>query len=355
MKKIKVALICALLVIFSGLSGLGNARLRAEILEQILVKVNGEILTKTDLEKLQIQAIRERANGNPTGMNDTELGKALAAVTPQVILDAVDELLLLQRAKTLGLTVTDEAFNNVLDSIKKDNKIESEEAFQAALKQEGMTLPQLRRSLERRMLIGRVQQTEVMGHIEVTEADERAYYDAHKSDFAAQPSVTLREIMINVPADPRGVNAAGTDDAQKKTEAVRARVVGGEAFDQVATEVSDAPSKSKGGLIGPIAKAELAEDLAKMLASMKPGEITPVVRVPGGFEILKLESSTEATMLPFEDAKSQIAERLGQERQGAEMQKYLQKLRDQALIEWKNDEIKKAYEAALAAQEKQGA
>jgi peptidyl-prolyl cis-trans isomerase SurA len=347
MKKTFIAVICAFLV---------ATGLRADILEQILVKVNGEILTKTDLEKLQIAAIRERASVNPNGLSDAELGKALAEVTPRVIVEAVDELLLLQRARTLGLAVTDEAFKNVLDSIKKDNKIESEEAFQAALKQEGMTLPQLRRVLERRMLIGRVQQAEVMGHIDITEAEEKAFYDAHQSEFATQPSVTLREIMINVPTDPKGVNAAAIEDARKKAETVRARVVGGgEAYDKVASDASDAPSKSNGGLIGPIAKSELASDLAKMLGSMKPGEVSPVVRVAGGFEILKLESSSESTMLPFADAKSQIAEKLGQERQGAEMQKYLKKLRDQALIEWKNDEIKKAYQAGLAAQEKQGA
>ena len=343
MKRLFIIIACAFLV---------TTGLRAEILEQILVKVNGEILTKTDLEKLQIAAIRERANINPS--SDAELARALAEVTPDVVVNAVDEMLLLQRAKTLGYTVTDEAFNNVLESIKKDNKIESEQAFQAALKQEGMTLPQLRRMLERRMLIGRVQQTEVNPHLEVTEAEEKAYYDAHKSDFATQPSVMLREIMITVPAgDPRGVNAGAIDEAQKKAEAARARVAVGEAFDKVASEISDAPSKSKGGLIGPIAKAELADELAKMLAAMKSGDITPVVRVAGGFEILKLESSTESTTLPFEDAKSHIVDKLSQERQGAAMQKYLKKLRDEALIEWKNDEMKKAYEAGLAQQEKQ--
>jgi parvulin-like peptidyl-prolyl isomerase len=323
MKKLLIAVCCALVLAPS---------LGAEILEQILVKVNGEILTKTDLEKLQIAAIREKANVNPNGISDTELGKVLAEVTPQVIVDAVDELLLLQRAKTLGYSVTDEAFNNVLESIKKDNKIDSEAAFQAALKQEGMTLPQLRRMLEKRMLIGQLQQREVNTH-----------------------SVTLREIMVTVPTDPKGVNAAAVDDAQAKADAIRARVMKGEAFDKVATEVSDAPSKANGGLIGPIAKNELADELAKMLAAMKPGDVTPVVRVAGGFEILKLQSSTESTTLAFEDARGRIAENLGAEKQRAEMQKYLKKLRDQALIEWKNDEIKKAYEAGLAGQEKAGA
>ena len=120
--------------------------LRAEILEQILVKVNGEIITKTDLEQLQIAALREMPTAlDPSKMTDAALAKMLAEVTPEVIVDAIDELLLLQRAKELGMSVTDEQFNNVLDSIKKDNKMETEEQFQAALKQEGMTLAQLGR------------------------------------------------------------------------------------------------------------------------------------------------------------------------------------------------------------------
>jgi len=326
---------------------------RAEILEQILVKVNGEILTKTDLEKLQISAIRERGSVNPNGLTDADLAEAIAEVTPQVIVDAIDELLLLQRAKTLGYNVTDEAFNNVLESIKKDNKLESEEQFQAALKQEGMTLPQLRKSLERRMLISQVQQREVMAHVDLTEEEQRAYYDAHQSEFGTQPSVTLREILVAVPTDPKGVNVAADDEAKKKAEGVRARVVGGEAFDKVAAEVSDAPSKTNGGLIGPIAKTELADELGKMLAAMKVGDVTPVFRVTNGYEILRLESNIESTTLPFDNARNQIAEKLGSQRQQVAMQQYLKKLRDQALIEWKNDEIKKAYQAGLAAREKQ--
>lgn len=341
----------AVVVLVAGLAGIG---LRAEVIEQILVKVNGEILTKTELEKLQIAALRERPNASPAAMGDTELGKALAEITPAVIIDAVDELLLLQRAKALGYGVTDEGVNSVLESIKKDNKIESEAAFQAALKQEGFTLPQLREMLTKRMLLGQVQQREVMRHIDVTEAQMKAYYDAHTSEFASTPSVTLREIMISVPTDPKGVNAAASEEAQQKADAIRTRVVEGEAFEKVAGEASDAPSKANGGLIGPILMTELTEDLSKTLSAMKAGDVTPVLRVPNGYEILKLESAVESTTLPFDQAKNQIADRLGVERQGTEMQKYLKKLRAQAIIEWKNDEVRKAYKAGLAARDKQG-
>src|SRR5438034_4994935 len=165
MKKLLIALICALFV---------TVGLRAEILEQILVKVNGEILTKTDLEKLQINAIRDRQGAAP--LSNADLGKAIAEVTPAIIVDAVDELILLQRAKTIGLAVTDEQFSGVLDSIKKDNKLDTEAAFQAALKDSGMTLPQLRKMLEKNILISQVRQREVLAHIEITEAEEKADY-----------------------------------------------------------------------------------------------------------------------------------------------------------------------------------
>src|SRR5438477_8381284 len=158
MKKLLIALICALFV---------TVGLRAEILEQILVKVNGEIITKTDLEKLQIAAIRDR-QGVPPPTNDAEVGKAIAEVTPAVIVDAVDELLLMQRAKTISIAVTDEQFNSVLESIKKDNKLDSDAAFQAALKDSGMTLPQLRKMLEKNIIISQLRQREVLAHVEVT-------------------------------------------------------------------------------------------------------------------------------------------------------------------------------------------
>ncbi|MSO55846.1 MAG: hypothetical protein EXQ55_02835 [Acidobacteria bacterium] len=327
------------------------AGLNAEVLEQILVKVNGEIITKTDLEQRQIAALRDLPNQpDPSRMTDADLAKALAEVTPTVIVEAVDELLLLQRAKEIGLAVTDEQFNTVLESIKKDNKMETDAQFQAALKQEGMTLATLRKSLERRMLISQVQSREIAGRGEVTEAEERAYYEAHPSEFAAMLSVTLREILVAIPNDPKGINVAAAEEATAKAEAIRARVVAGESFEKLVAELSDAPSKANGGLIGPIPKNELAEELMKILATLKVGEVTPLVRVPNGIEILKLESSIESTTLPFDQARNQIAERLSFERQQAEVVKYLKKLRDQAIIEWKNDEARKAYDAGVAAQ-----
>src|SRR5687768_15279702 len=165
----------------------------AQILEQVLVKVNGEIITKTDLEQRQIAALRQR-NPNFRPDSDAALQKALAEVTPGVIVEAVDEMLMVQRGKELGYTMTTERFNSIVENIKKENKIESDEALQAALKQEGMTMADLRRQLEKTMMVQQVQQTEILQKLQVTETEMRAYYDAHKSEFATVPQITLREI-----------------------------------------------------------------------------------------------------------------------------------------------------------------
>jgi parvulin-like peptidyl-prolyl isomerase len=344
MKKLVIVAVVALLTA-SGLS--------AEILEQVLVKVNGEIVTKTEFEKLQIGALREQTTqADPSRMSDAELSKELAQVTPRVIVSVIDEMLLLQRAKELGYAVSDTQFNQVLDSIKKDNKLESEEQFQAALKSEGMTLAQLRQMLSKRMLIGQVQQREIVTRVDITEAEERAYYDANPKEFETTPSVTLREIIVNADVDPvKKVPSVGAlDDARAEAETVRARILKGEPFEKVAAEVSDAPSKANGGLIGPISRNEMNEDLVKMLSTMKAGDITPVLNTSTGAQFFKLESSIDSTTLPFEAARSQIADKLGQQKVGVEMKKYLQRLRSQAIIEWKNDEIRKAWEAGISAE-----
>ncbi len=330
-----------------------GAALSAEILEQVLVKVNGEIVTQTDFHRIQLAALRELPNqADASKMSDAELTKTLAQITPRAIVTVIDEMLLTQRAAELGITVTDAQFNQVLESIRKDNKIETQEAFEAALKSEGMTLAQLKQMLSKRILIGQVQQREIANRIDVTEAEERAYYDAHLSEFGTTPSVTLREIQVNAAVDPekKAISVGALEEAREKAAAIRARIVKGELFEKVAAEASDAPSKANGGLIGPISRDEMNEDLLKMISGMKIGEITPVLNTATGAQFFQLQSSIDSTTLPFEAARPRIADRLSSEKMDGEFKKYMARLREQAIIEWKNEELRKAWEIGIAAE-----
>jgi len=336
------------LVVGVVLAGLAPASAFAQgtILEQVLVKVNGEIFTKTELEQRQIAALRQR---DPAMRPDSDeaLQKALLDVTPQVIVDAVDELLIVQRGKELGYSMSTEQFNSILENIKKENKIESDEALQAALTQEGMTMADLRRQLERTSLVQRVQQQEVMAKLQVTDTELKAYYDTHQAEFATVPQVTLREITVNVPVTAQGINVATDDAAKAKAEEVRAKIIAGEPFPRLAADYSDSGSKANGGLVGPMAKTDLSDELQQAIAGLKAGGVTPVLRTTRGYQIIRIETLQDTTTKPFDDAKADIADKIANDKRKVEFDKFLDRLRGEAIIDWKNDDLKKAYDLGL--------
>jgi len=122
----------------------------------------------------------------------------------------------------------------------------------------------------------------------------------------------------------------------------------GESFEKLAADLSDAPSRTNAGLIGPLSMTDLSPDLQKLIEPMKPGDITQPMRGPRGYQILKLETTTAAETKSFDEAREEISNRVFTDKRRVEFEKYLDKLRAQAIIEWKNPDVKKAYDQGLA-------
>jgi parvulin-like peptidyl-prolyl isomerase len=351
MKKLLFALTAAAVVTATAAP---RAASSGEVIEQVLVKVNGDIITKTELEQRQVAALRQKLAGQnvdpATLKNDTELKKMLADVTPIVIVNAVDELLLLQHGKELNYHLSDEQFKQVVANIRKEQNLQDEAKFQAALAQENMTIDDLRKQLERSMIIEQVTRQEVGSKLTITEEEARQYYARHPEEFTEPTTITLREILVEVPASQGGVNVAADDQAKQKIEETRARLLKGEDFATVAKEVSASASKANGGLIGPFSHDDMSPQLQAMIDKMKPGDITPPIRTPRGYQLFKLESLTAAALQPFDSVRDLIADKVAAARTQTEMRKFLARLRTQAIIEFKNDELKKAYEKQIAAE-----
>ena len=325
-----------------------TVRLNADILEQVLVKVNGDIVTKTEFEQRQVAALQSRPEFAKTqNLSSIEFERAVAELTPQLILEAVDELLLIQRARELNYSLSDTQFREIVDSIKKSNNITDEAQFQAALKQEGITEVELRRNIERSMMVRQVQSTEVMAKISVTEEEARTFYEAHRAEFTTPSELTLREILIEVPSSDKGVNVAQDDEARERANELRKRLLSGEPFARLAAEFSASASKANGGLIGPIRHDDLAPQLQQLLDKVKVGDVADVIRTTRGYQVLKVESRSETKIRAFEDARSAITERVVGTKQRGALQKYLDGLREQASITWRNAELERAYQQAL--------
>jgi peptidyl-prolyl cis-trans isomerase SurA len=335
---------------------------RAQIIERVLVKVNGDIFTQTELEERQTAAIRARmgVDFKPEMVNNNdELKKAVDEVTPRLLVEAVDELLLLQLGKEKGYHLSDEQFKAWLENLRKEQNLTDDQKFQAALKQEGMTIEDLRKNVEKQFLVGQVQRDEVGSKLSITEEEARQYYLTHRQEFAQPATVTLREILIEVPTTNQGgqstISVARQDEAEEKAAALRKRLLAGEDFAKVAAEASASPSKANGGLIGPINLGEVSTSLQELIGKMKPGDITEPIRTNKGVQILKLETLKPAAVPPFESVRDLVADKVHDVRQQTEVRKFLARMRGQALIEWKNDALKKMYESQVAQEPAGGA
>jgi len=334
-----------------------EAQPRPVVLQRVLVKVNGAIFTKVELEQLQIDELTQQNQRQLSQMdlqNDATLRAELIKITPQILSEAVDMLIITQRGREIGLRMSDAQFKQYLDNIKKENpQITDDRMLETELAKQGMTMDQLRKRLEQQYLYQGVMQRDVVPRIAITEEEARQYYRAHPEEFMTPAKVTVREITVLVPAEARGINAAADEAAHAKINAAYERAKKGEDFTALVTEYSQSGSKANGGLIGPLNLSELADSLRTLLSPLKTGDIAEPIRTGIGYQLIKIEEKEDSSVEPFEKVRLEVGDKVQGLRNQAEMAKFLSSLRDQAIIEWKDEDLRKMYESYRASQ-KQG-
>ena len=335
---------------------------RGQILERVLVKVNGDIFTQTELEERQTEAIRKRIGVDlkpEVAGNTAELKKAIDEVTPELLVNAIDEILMLQMGKEKGYKLTDDQFKDWLEKMRKDNNLQDDQKFFSALKQEGMTVDDLRKNIEKSFMVNQVQRDEVGSKLSITEEEarqvlpraQRRVRRARERDAARDPHRSADDDQGRAGGDERGERRRGRAEGRGRARADP----GGRGFRQgggrglgVPVEGQrrpDRPDQPVGGL---------AERCSRRSQKMKPGEVTSPIRTARGFQILKLETLKAAAIQPFESVRDLVADRVHDARQQAEVRKFLARVRGQAIIEWKNDELKKMYESQVAFESARG-
>jgi parvulin-like peptidyl-prolyl isomerase len=291
---------------------------RAEILERIVAKVNGEIVTLTEFQTRQVAAAQNAR------VSADRVEGFLRENNARILQEAVDDLLLSQRAEDAGLKLRPEVVKDVIDGIKKENNIENDEALQEALRREGMSYDDLKRNVERNMLRRMVLGRDVEPKVTVTDDEVKAEYEAKKAtDFTKPATVTLQEILIKKD-DP---------EAAARVREVQTRAKAGEDFSALARQYSSAPTRSAGGDLGKLAHGELNPELEKAAFALPPGGISAPVSTSDGFRILKVVEKTEMNVVPLDQVKGDIRRKLAEGRLQKEYEGYMEGLRKKAIIE----------------------
>jgi len=288
-----------------------------EIVERVIVKVNGDIVTLSEFEARQLAAV-QAARVEPQKV-ETYLRENNA----RILQEAIDDLLLAQRADQLGMHLPAAYLKEVIDGIKKDNNITTDEELLEQLKREGMSLDDLKRNIERSVLRREVLRRELESKVTVTDADARADYDAHKADYVRPPTVHLQEVVI------RSQDPSATALAQDIVRRARA----GEDFAGLARSYSQVPSRASGGDLGELRRGELTPDLEKIVFGLPKGGVSDPLRTTEGFRILRVADRSEGSVVPFEEARPEIVKRLTQERSGKAYETYMEGLRKTAAVD----------------------
>ena len=299
------------------------------VVDEIIAKVNGDIITRNDYEHSRKQI--ETTLRQQQGVSVTRMNQDIADAEKNILRERIDQLLLISRAKELTINV-DSDVNKQLADIQRNSKIADPEKFQEFVRQEtGMSYEDYKNELKNQLLTNRVIRQEVSGKINFKKEELEKYYNDHKDEFQREERVFLRELLVST----EGKDAAATAVAEKKAKDLSARAKKGEKFEEMAQANSDSATAQQGGDIGAYEKGKLRADIEKIVWDQPRGFVTDPINIGNGFLILKVEDHPKAGLAAFEEAENDIRSKLIQPRMQPDMRKYLTQLRADAVLEIK--------------------
>ena len=314
---------------------LAPASVHAETLEEIVAYVNGDIITKSELEQ-QAQVLVSEAYKRCSG---DELDRQVKQLNENILLDMVDQRILLDRAKTMFSDI--EGIKKMYyEGFKENQGIEDDAEFAKMLEKEGMTVDDFKQRLLEIYAPEEVLRLEVKNRISIGDREVEQYYKDHAAEFDKKDEVTVREIVLL--AETPDKQAARRDEVK----AVLQRLRSGEDFAAVAEQVSESGTKEKGGLLGTVGRGDLSQALESAAFSMQAGEVSDALETPYGFHILKVESRTVGERASLDEVRETLREMLAAKKYDEDVTVFRKKIRSEA--EWC---VKRKYRERIAAGE----
>ena len=256
-----------------------------EIIDRIVAVVEDEAIFESDVDQAVRQYFFQKGQSSVTPAERDE-------VFDDALQNLINDKLVIAQAGRLGIDVP---FSDVEAQVKKavdenTKQLGGEEAFSRQLQQEGLTLDELKKlyrtQIRNRMLVERVLQKDMQKeHKDPTPEELRKFYDENKQRLPLRPEVAhLKTIFIGF-----DTSTGSTADAKKKIDALRARIMGGEKFEDVAKAESDDPSGSLGGDLGFVKPEDLREpNFAKAASTLAIGQLSDPVLTVYGYHLIEV-------------------------------------------------------------------
>lgn len=265
----------AFLLALTGASGWASADVIE--LDRVVAVVNRDVITASELEN-RVRQVKQRLQQSNTRLPSEDV------LRRQILESMILEEIQLQLAQQASIRVDDEQLNQVVNNIARQNNMQLE-AFRQTLEREGMSFAAFREDIRREMIIGQLQRNQVENQISVSDQEIESQLANREDRLRLDDEYHLAHILIAVPesARPEQIEAA-----RQKAETTLTQLRFGADFAQTAISVSNDQRALQGGDLGWIKRGSLPTIFADIIPKLEVGELTPIVRSPSGFHIIKL-------------------------------------------------------------------
>lgn len=247
-------------------------------LDRIRAVVNDDVITQQELSTRLNAAIKQLQKQGTLLPDNNILEK-------QVLERMITEMLQSQFAKENGLRVDDVQLEKALTRVAQQNKFESVAAFRAKLEKDGIDFSKFREEIRGEIVSVRLREREVDSKLVISESDIEDYLATQANQGNKGEELQLAHILIVVPEQ---ASAESIQNYKRRAEEAQAKLKAGAPFAQIAAGYSDAKDALQGGLLGWRPADRLPSLFSDPLSKMKPGEVSPLLRSPTGFHLIKL-------------------------------------------------------------------
>jgi len=300
------------------------------VVQEIIARVNNQIITRTELARSEEDMRKEVQQQDPVNAE-----RLIAEKDKDVLRDLIDQQLLLEKGKDLGITADTELIKK-LDQMRKEMNLDTMEDLEKAAQAQGISFEDFKQNMRNQIITQQVIGREVGQRLVIDKAEEKKFYDTHQTELNQPETIKLSEILVSTEKKAADMTDEQQLQAAKaKADDLRDQIQKGAKFDEVAKKSSDGPSAAQGGDLGYFKRGTLAKELEDVTFAMKAGEVSNVIRTRQGYVILKVVEHHEAGVPPFSQIEARIQDAVYMQKLQPALRDYLTRLREEAFIDIK--------------------
>jgi peptidyl-prolyl cis-trans isomerase SurA len=293
----------------------------AKTVDRIVAQVNEDIITLSELNR-ETAEFRKDLASKYTG---PQLEQMTQKAEQQALDNLISEKLMYQKGVELGFNAdVDSKVSAEVQGLVKELNFKDTEELEKYFEDAGHSLKDYRENVKRQIIVHDLIYAFVDSRITLLTTEIEKYYQEHQAEFSTPEEVTLSEILIDSEGN-------GTD-AEARANDIYSRLQKGESFADLATQYSKGSTANKGGSIGTYLLSKLNADTVKMIAGLKEGDVSKPQKIKEGLIIYRIDTRKVAAMVPLEQVRAEIKNRIHIKKRGPEIERYVNQLKEESYI-----------------------